>query len=299
MKNIILLMFLCIILSAAEGLAQDSTKVTDFTADTSPAAAGAFYYIESSTDKHITWGTLTTAIRDSIEANDYTIAGTWSGMSNYVTIADAETITGKKIYTNALHGVKHLFPFTTDTYMNGWSTVRWLLMMARDMYAENFYVLDPNGSDSSDAATISYDGTNVTFDKPLNLTESFTMDSAATLDVLNFEPHSYTVSSVTDTIITLSTSDLFTLIELDLPGALLNGISKLQIDTATKGMELRFYNGDASFAMYFKDLISGDDNLNMDGDFTAMTQYDYIEFLCVDATKNSQIWMETGISNNN
>jgi len=287
-----------ILLLTCSAFPQDSTKVTDFTADTSPAAAGVFYYIESSTDKHITWGTLTTAMRDSLEANDYVITGAWTGLDNYVTIADAETITGKKIYSNSLHGVKHLFPTTTDTYFNGWSTVRWLMMMAKNMYAENFYVLDPGGSDSTDAVTISYDGTNVTFDKPLNITQSLTMDSAATVNVLNLEPHPYIVPSVGDTILTLTTSDLYSLIELDLPGDL-DGISKFQIDTAAKGMVLKIYNADADYDAVFVDLVGNDDNLYMAGDFTLSAGlYQYIEFLCIDATKAAQKWMETSRSNN-
>ena len=61
----------------SNAFAQDSTKVTDMAADTSPAAAGIFYYVESSTDKSITWGTMASAMRDTVEANDYTPVGAW------------------------------------------------------------------------------------------------------------------------------------------------------------------------------------------------------------------------------
>lgn len=72
-----LIILLLSLISALQVSAQDSTKITDMTADTSPVAAGVFYYIESATDKQITWGTMTTAVKDTVKTTtgDVTLSG--------------------------------------------------------------------------------------------------------------------------------------------------------------------------------------------------------------------------------
>ncbi len=148
-------------------------------------------------------------------------------------------------------------------------------------------------TDGTDSTDILYDGTNIIFAKPLAIGKGMSMDSASTFNVFNFTPHTYTipVEDAGDTILTLTTSDLYSSIKLELGGNVTPGISFLQIDTATEGMILRFYNNDASFTVIFKDIVSGDDNMYMEGDIT-LGQYDNIAFECADATKQAQVWME-------
>ena len=162
--------------------------------------------------------------------------------------------------------------------------------------ARNFVVVN---AEENDSAYINLDDSTISFTKALKLTDNISFDSASTFSVFNFEPHPYTIPTVGDTILTLTTSNLFSCIELDLPGDLTPGISNFQIDTATKGMVLRIYNADALYDAYFVDLVGGDDNLYMSGNFTQTAgHYDFIEFQCVDATKGAQKWMQTSKSDN-
>ena len=62
-------------------------------------------------------------------------------------------------------------------------------------------------------------------------------------------------------------------------------------------MILKMYNGDASYSIIFEDIVSGDDNLYLTANMTLGT-YDYIELLCVDASKGAQKWIEMSRSNN-
>jgi len=79
-----------LLLFAVNSFAQDSTKVMDMAVDASPSASGVFYYIEGSTDKQITWGTMASAMRDTVQANDYTISGAWDFQKS-LTAADLDT----------------------------------------------------------------------------------------------------------------------------------------------------------------------------------------------------------------
>jgi len=92
---------LLFLLLYSNSFAQDSTKVTDMAVDASPSASGVFYYIEGSTDKQITWGTMASAIRDTVEANNYTPTGTWDFSGGTVTLP-AESVTAGVIDTNAV-----------------------------------------------------------------------------------------------------------------------------------------------------------------------------------------------------
>jgi hypothetical protein len=103
---------------------------------------------------------------------------------------------------------------------------------------------------------------------------------------------------VGDTVLTLTSSDKFSSIEVDLPGNIIPGFSRLYVQGAQKGMVIRFHNVDASYTMEFEDYAGSDDNLYMAGDFVLMTRYDFIEFQCVVESIIGQTWMETARSNN-
>lgn len=200
--------------------------------------------------------------------------------------------------------LKNLFPLTDDTYRLGLSrtAARWFIIQAK--YG-NFEYLTIYNQEGNDSTVFTFDDSLLTIDRDisiggaLTITESFTLDSAATIGVLNFESHLYTIPNVGDTTLGLSTADAYSVIELDLPGDMDPGISKMQVDGAGKGMILRFYNADATYDAVFLDLVSGDDNLYMSGNATlAAGHYDNITFQCVDATKNAQKWMQISESDN-
>jgi len=214
-----------------------------------------------------------------------------AGAHGGVTFADSVDITGLFILPAIT------LPTSNEVGTLGSNSRHLFYVIAKYMYADGFHLLDPGGSDSSDAAIFTYDGTNVTVDKNFNITDGITLDSASTFNVLNFEPHSYTVPGTGDTILILTLANSYSLIELDLPGSVTPGISKMQVDEATKGMIIKFYNNEASYTIIFEDIISGDDNLYLSADMT-LAQYDYIEMLCIDATKDAQVWIETSRSNN-
>lgn len=72
-----LLMASIFLLLYSNSFAQDSTKVTDMPADTSLSAPGVFYYIESFTDKQMSWATMARAIQDTLAntTGDVTFSG--------------------------------------------------------------------------------------------------------------------------------------------------------------------------------------------------------------------------------
>ena len=245
------------------------------------------------------------ALRDSMDlyygqltiSNDFTGINTFDGATfnadahGTVTFNDS-TISNATLWTGAL------YPKDVDgTYTLGLPARPWY-----DIYAHEFTVINPEHNDS---ASITFDDSLITISRDVNFTgtvqmsDAMLMDSTALIKVQNFEWHSVTISNLGDTILTLTTSDLYSAIELDLPGNLDPGISNFQIDTAAKGMVLKIYNGDATYDAVFIDIVSGDDNLYMSGNATlSAAHYDYIEFMCVDATKGAQVWMQTGESDN-
>lgn len=104
-----ILLLLCVILSVAEGLAQDSTKVTDMPAVTAPDGTEVFYVAENDSDKQMTWATMASAVQDTIAntTGDVTFSGSplvsaiGTGKVTTVMLLD-ETITAADIDTNAV-----------------------------------------------------------------------------------------------------------------------------------------------------------------------------------------------------
>ena len=94
-----------------------------------------------------------------------------------------------------------------------WATVPW-----QKVYSAQFVVVNTALNDS---AVISFDDSLLTLDRDvlfsedITIAEAMSMDSTATFSVMNFEAHSYTIPNTGDTILTLTTSDLYSLIELD------------------------------------------------------------------------------------
>ncbi|MCP4394537.1 MAG: hypothetical protein GY804_09770 [Alphaproteobacteria bacterium] len=228
---------------------------------------------------------------------------TWAAIqdfngANFTAGSHGGTTFSDSVYHNTgVHYVNWLYPAASA--IPGIGT---LSSPYRTIYSKQFIVPNEEGNDS---VLVSFDDSTLTinrdvsFSSGVNITDDITMDSAAVFNVFNFEPHSYTVPNTGDTILTLTTSDLYSSIKLDLPGDIDPGISKIQVDTASEGMVLRFYNADEDYEMIFLDVVAGDDNLYMSGNFTCQADnFDHIQFECVDATKGAQKWMQTGESDN-
>jgi len=169
--------------------------------------------------------------------------------------------------------------------------------VALPIYSLSTRFLNIVGETGADSVTISIDADGALSIPNLTITETITIDSSATFDVIAFTPHSDTVPNVTDTILTLVATNRYSLIMLDLPGDITPGISRIYVQGAQKGMILRIYNDDNIGYITFKDLVSGDDNLYMSGNFS-LSKYDFIEFQCVVESIIGQTWMQTNEQNN-
>lgn len=162
------------------------------------------------------------------------------------------------------------------------------------MYSKNFVIVNTAGTDSA-YITLNSDG-EISIPN-LTVTEKMNIDSSATFDVLAFTPHSYTIPNIGDTILTIVTANRYSMLELDLPGNMTTGISRIYVQGAQKGMVLRIYNMDASYAAKIIDYNGNDDNMYLSADFD-FGQYDYLELMCVVASIIGQTWIETGRANN-
>lgn len=286
------------------GTPADST-VSQLSAVTTASGTDVYYIVSGGSSKKITHATLMSIIRDSIKTRAYPTAGDWSfdgatfdaGSANTVTFNDSVVFNAIVRLLSSPSYSKTLLPVTTNIYQLGSSSARYFSTHNKYAYAEQFIVTNPS-SPSTDTVIISYDGTEIQMGG-LNINDSYvSMDSATTFDLIAFTAHTYTVPAAGDTIMTLTSTDRYSSIQLDLPGNMSPGISRLFVNGAQKGMIIRFYNGDASYTMEFEDYVGGDDNIYMAGDFASMGQYDFIEFQCVVESIVGQTWMETARSNN-
>lgn len=304
MKKIILMIGLVLIVYSLQPetiKAQTYDSLASFTAVTSLNATDLMPMQIKVSNKYkwrkITGASLWSRMRDTTQAQLTTLLNTsnsWNGINNFDGATFNSGSHGKVTFSDSVifasrTEIGSLYPYNATSFM-GDQTDPFLRI-----YSKNFVLVNTAGTDS----VVINVGTDGSLSIPnLTISGSMKIDSSATTDVMAFTPHSYTVPNTGDTILTLATANRYSLIELDLPGNMSPGISRLYVQGAQKGMIIRFYNGDASYSMEFEDLVGDDDNLYMAGDFASMAKYDYIEFQCVVESIVGQTWIETGRSNN-
>lgn len=285
------------------GTPADST-VTQLTAATTAAGTDVYYIVSGGVSKKISHAVLMSIIRDSLQARNFATAGDWSfdgatfdaGSANTITFNDSSVFNAVVRLLSSPSYSKTLLPITTNIYQLGSSSARYFSTHNKYAYADQFIVTNPS-SPATDTVIISYDGTEIEIGG-LNLTDGYvSMDSSTTMDLLAYTPHSYTIPAAGDTILTLVTANRYSMIELDLPGNMTAGISRIYVQGAQKGMVLRLYNMDGSYAAKINDYIGNDDNLYLSANFD-FGQYDYLELMCVVASIIGQTWIETGRANN-
>ena len=76
----------------------------------------------------------------------------------------SDTVTAWKWYT-AINRFSHIYPTADGSKLSGQSNLRWLWNNSITVYTDNLVIT--NAGDSTVAITMTFDGTNGTFDKPL------------------------------------------------------------------------------------------------------------------------------------
>ena len=288
-----------IFLLGGNAFAQDSTKVTDMPADTSPAAAGAFYYVESSTDKHITWSTIMAAIRDSIQNNTFwgvSITGAaFNAGSNGTVLFSDTTLFGHTVY-----------PSTTDIYSLGAASKRWYRVTAVRMYAENFIITN---SEQNDSALITLDDSLMSISRDVAVNGKLTttddsdfggdisLDSSYVYNNTTYGVYKYAIANVADSILTLQ--DTCAVIDFVLPGNVTN-MEKIVFATGQGrggGTVIRIINQDPSNTIFIEDEAPTDGNIFLSADFT-MGVLDYLELMYFYSDDAGWVWTEIGRSDN-
>jgi hypothetical protein len=165
------------------------------------------------------------------------------------------------------------------------------------IYSQNFVMVN---TEANDSVYLSYDDSTLTINKTvefanLTVTTSVTVDSGASFRQVIYEPNTYLVPAVSDTVLRLNAANKYSLSIIDLPGNVTSpGISHFDVDGATIGFIARLVVMDATFTITFKNFVGNDDNLYIATDFTGAGIRDYIELMCVVATADAQVWIETG-----
>lgn len=283
--------------------AQTTDSVAAFTDKTTIGLTDIFPFQTKVSNKY-TWRKITGAnmfnrITDTTEARVTALlaaSNSWTGINNFDGATFNADAHGVVTFNDSVVMGSAALPFyATRVYPLG--TGGFIGTAAKyytSMYANSFVVMNSGGTDS---VVINVNDDGALSIPNLTVTETVTIDSAASFNVLAFEPHSFSIPNTTDTILTITSADRYSVIMLDLPGDVTPGISRIYVEGAQKGMVLRIYNDDAIGYCIFKDFVDSDDNLYMTANLT-MNKYDYIEFMCVVESIIGQTWMETGRSNN-
>ena len=301
-KNLIMLTCLMLTAYSLQLYAQATyDSVAAFTAKTTIGLTDIFPFQTKVSNKY-TWRKITGAsmwdrITDTTEARITTLlnaSNSWNGINNF----------DGAIFNSGSHGTV-LFNgdsvvCTTQMWTHGIQRYSASSIIGRNtapffnVYAKTFTVINTAETDS---ATISIDASGKISIPSLVITQTMSIDSSASFNVIAYTPHEYTVPNIGDTILTLTSANRYSMIELDLPGNMNPGISRIYVQGAQKGMVLRLYNMDASYAAKFNDYVGNDDNLYLSAGFD-FGQYDYLELMCVVESIIGQTWIETGRSNN-
>lgn len=281
MKKIFLIVFL--LLLAYEAYPQ--IRLSTMTEVTSLDTADLFWVNEFVTpnwvNRKLKWLNLRSNMIDYIEG----LANTWAGI---------QTFNGAT-FNSGSHG-KVLF--------NGDSVVittslwaHWLQRYAAssiignynapffNVYAKTFTVIN---ADETDSASISISSTGKVAITDLLITETLSMDSAATLQALKLKPESYAIADVNDTVITTAT--LMSNMQLVLPGDVAMGIETINMDGVAAGHILIVYTTDIDDSVLIHE--ESDGNLKMAGDVW-LRAGDNIAFMYIyDQPALGWYWME-------
>ena len=208
-----------------------------------------------------------------------------------------ETFTGTKTFTASVTYTKDLQPYTSNTYNLGHYTNIWRRGYFGNVYANNFIVQNP--SNPSDTMIITYDGSNVTFDKSvhfingMNITGTMAADSFKIGSALRYTGYTLVVNRGDSISLVLNNYSLFYLNPSDDVPVL--KYLDYYVPTAP-GTVVILVNISSSYTITLKDEVSGG-NLYLANDFT-MGPKDIICLLRIYLGFNSYGWVEMYRSNN-
>jgi len=303
MKKIIFIVNLLIILISVELFASSppADSVASFTEKTTIGATDLML-IQTKISNKYTWRKLTglslwNFVDQVIDTNKTSF------------LATSNTFTGIQTFNGAVfdagsHGLV-LFDgdsvvCTTQMFTHGIQRYSVSSIIGRNtapffnVYTKTLTIINSAETDSS---VITLDDNGDVSIPNLTVTETINIDSTASLRLIRYAHHDYTIPNSTDTILTILAADRYSLIELDLPGNITNGISRLYVEGATIGTVICFYTEETSFEMLFKNYSGSDDNIYMGSNFT-MGKYDMIEFICVVESIIGQTWAQRYRSDN-
>jgi hypothetical protein len=233
---------------------------------------------------------------------------TWADMSTsakatIVQVTGTQSIAGAKIFTDGLY-TDGITPNASLTYNLGKIDEMWKTVYTQRVSTNGIAILNPTGTDS---VVIGYDGTDVQFNKPVTvadfyITESISMDSAASFNSLKLYGDTYTPVLVGDSILVIDA--LQANIRIAPPGDMTRVIG-MSMEGASEGTIVVLYNTSGLYSVTLKDdipsLLYGENDHNlfkMTGDFT-LGAMDNITFKYTynDSDLANQ-WMEISRSDN-
>ena len=283
---------LILILVLLTTYAYSQTKVSDMDSITTMVTTDLFWInkdIGSSTFAHrqLSWTNLRNQMIDYIDglANTWALKQTYSSGATFSAGANGKASFADSVYCSSFVNVGIGLPLSPGTGFWGISTQPFYQMTAL-----NFIV--PN-SEGNDSVSITYDDSTLSFSKDvsipnLTISETFIMDSAATIQSLKINHEEYTIANVGDTVIT--PASLMSNIELALPGYVTK-IEKINMSGSASGhiIILTTYSSTDSVTFYDN---QADGNLKLAGNFT-MGQYDNLALIYIDDQGNGFAgWIE-------
>jgi len=178
-----------------------------------------------------------------------------SAKSEIVQTTGTQSIAGTKTLTDYWFA-EGFYPSADNTYRLGlYPSYRWNWVETRYLAAYQIVMRNSAGTDS---AIVDYDGTKITFDKPVTvadfrITESISVDSATTFNSLKLYGDTYTPALVGDSILVIDT--LQANIRIAPPGNMARVIG-MSMEGASEGTIVILYNTSAIYSITLKDDIA-------------------------------------------
>lgn len=221
-------------------------------------------------DGTVTWNDLATATK-----------------ANVVQVTGSQSIAGIKTLTDNLN-TENIVPTAGATYNLGSLANEWYRIYTRSLRTHTLVVV--NVADTSEKAEISYNGTDVQFDRPVTV-DTF---NVSTMTALQLGSNTYTPALASDSILTIASTQ--SIVKLNPVYGNMTNVETIHMTDVTVGTIVYFYSKNATYTVVLKD-NAADGNLKMAGDFT-MGEYDSITFMYVKVATEQFEWMEISRSNN-
>lgn len=215
--------------------------------------------------------------------------------ASFMQVTGGQSIAGAKTFTDGMYA-DGIYPNASETYNLGKKDEMWKTIYVQRVSTNGVDVLNTAGTDS---VSISYDGTKVAFDKPvqmdgLTITTDFAMDSAASFNSLKLLLSTVSPSDVADSILTIDS--LVVNIRINAPGDMLN-VERLDMVGASAGTIVILWSYSLANDITLED-NAPDGNFNLAGNFTIGAGDCITLMYYYDQPELNWRWMEVSRSNN-